>query len=296
MKTSPSTLLRLLAGLLSALCVLAVSQVAFAAEDLLVVVAQEVTTGEGASPSVSFWWGSPTPQWTAFDVALREAMRTEGTPMAEPRSASELSKIYRVPGLNDSSALAMASVFGRRRVLVGTVKYMPTAMSPVGLAGWRAVVDIRLVERGDDGPSIRHKLSFTRAWWGASSGDAQAALRSDVAEQVARSVAGGLQRKVGPVGVNSEEVLIGLRSAGKRAVVDTIMGRLKTFAGVTNVGIRWAAEGQIVLEVNPGEVDPEASVRQYASLLSAQEFEDFRLTAGGANEPSVIVFRVEERM
>ena len=140
-----------------------------AAEELLVVVTEEVvssTAPEEETPAATYWWSGSTPQWTATDVALQEAMRNEGSGFARPRNLSELSKIYRVAELSDSSALAMASVFGRRRVLVGRVRYAPTPLSPVGLSGWRGTVDLRLVERGEGGPTVRLKVDFRRARWG----------------------------------------------------------------------------------------------------------------------------------
>lgn len=293
MKNSVLSALRVVACLLCVGAALAVPSTATAAEDLLVIISEEVASAEGDT-AVEYWWASSAPQWTATDVALREAMRGEGTGFAEPRSLADLSRIYRVPKLSETSAVAMASVFDRRRVLAGSVTYAPTRVSPLGVKGWRASVDVRLLEGGDAGPVVRHEVSFTRARWGRGSDEALAMLRNDVAEQIARSVAGGLGRKIGPVGVDTEEVLFSLRSADTRANVEAIIARLETFAGVADVGYRWAAEGQIVLEVNPAEVDPEASIRQYAGLLVAEEFEDFRLTTVDGGDPKTIVFGVEE--
>jgi hypothetical protein len=295
MNTPLSDFVRRFLFLMAAACILAAPATAFADGGLLVVVAERVAGA--ADESVDFWWNNEaSPSWTATDVALREAMRAEGAGFAEPRSLSELSRIYRVPELSDASAAAMASVFGHRRVLVGTVVYEPASLSPVGLTGWRATVALRLLERSAEGTAIRQEVSFERAIWGREPEDALADLRGDVARQVARSVAGGLQRKVGPVGVDSEELLIALRSAKTRAYVDAVIDRLETFAGVSDVTFRWAAEGQIVLEVNPGELDPESSVRQYASLLMAEEFDGFRLASGEPTAPSVVVFSVEEQV
>lgn len=259
---------------------------AFAQDGLLTLVT------EVRDDTASFWWSAAAPAWTATDAALRSALEREGAGFANPVGAN-LSKIYRRPAPTDAGALAMASVFGHSRVLVGTITYSRTALSPVGLAGAEAAVDLRLVAASGGEPTTLAEIRTKRADWAHDETEAMAAVRSEVAELVARSVGVGLSRRVGPVGYQTGELLLGFRDLGGSARLDAIRTALLGFAGVTDVAVRWAAEGFVALEVNPGAADPVESIRQYAALLGNESFKDFRLVGVDAAFGEVVEFRVE---
>lgn len=269
------------------------ARVADAAENILVLATQVVA--DDAGEVQSFWWATgSTPQWTQTDEALKSAMVQEGAGFAEPSDLGSLSKIYRRPAPSDANALAMASVFGRSRVLVGTIRYEPTTLRPVGLVGWSATVDLRLLSSASTGQAVERRLKFSRAMWARSDEEVLTALREQIATAVGQVVAGGLKRKTGPVGVDSDELLIGVQTPGSRRAIDAVRAKLETLGGVTSARERWAAEGVVVLEVNPLEVDPEDSVRQYASLLGTEGVEGFTIQTTQSPWSNVVMFRLQE--
>lgn len=265
---------------------------AWASDGLLVLVTEETADETGVEQA--YWWSGAEPQWSATDLALRDAFAATGAGFAEPSDLSALSKIYRRPAPSDANAAAMATVFGRSRVLVGTVRYVPTELRPVGLVGWRAEVSVRVLERGERGAELRRTVELRRARWAPSDDEARAALRAEVAESLARAVAAGLERNAGPVGVNSDELLIGVAGPSTRAALNALRAKLATFAGVNAVVERWAAEGLIVFEVNPGVADPRASVQQYVSLLTTEGAGTFGVRPGQSTWPNVAVIHLEE--
>lgn len=284
-----TTLVPLLFGCL----VFALSANATADEGLLVLVTEETADDTGIDQA--FWWESgAAPAWSPTDLALREALKAVGAGFSEPANLSSLSKIYRKPAPSDTNATAMATVFGRTTVLVGTVRYRPTTLRPVGLVGWTAEVSVRLVDRAASGTQVLRAVTFDRARWASNDDEARASLRQDVASGISAAIAGGLTRNVGPVGLDSDELMVGIVAPSTRAALDAARTKLASFAGVTSVQERWAAEGVVVLEVNPGVVDPPESMRQYVSLLTSEGAGRFRVVPVESRWPSVIALRLEE--
>lgn len=260
---------------------LTIPQVA-TADGLFVLVTEVDETGEA-----SFWWQTANPQWTATDAALRTALEREGVGFAEPATDVKLSRIYRRPGATDANALAMASVFGHDRVLAGTIEFRPTALRPVGLTGWEAVAELRLLHAGATDGGL--PIVVTRATWASSDDEALQTLRDQMSDAVARSVVGELVKKRGPVGVESGEPVLGFRALGTTDRLEVIEQTLLGFAGVSSVGVAWATEGFIAIEINPLETDSAQSVRQYAALLAQSDL-GFTLEAVDASFPGTIEF------
>lgn len=264
---------------------------AFASADdgLLVLVTEVDAAGEP-----TFWWSSSTPAWTATDAQLRGALEREGAGFATPGTTANLSKIYRRPDPTDANALAMASVLGHDRVLVGTATVTRSALAPLGSVGVSVRLDVRLLTAGNGAPEVLNRFDLTRVSWALTQDEADEAARAEAAAALARALTGAISRSVGPVGIASTELRLGVRDAGTTGHLDAVRRALLGYAGVTDVGVSWASEGIVVLEVNPGVSDPSASVKQYASLLSREPFEDFGLVASASKFPETIEFRVVE--
>ena len=216
----------------------------------------------------------------------------EGVGFAEPSAEVNLSRIYRRAGATDANALAMASVFGHDRVLVGTVRFTPTDLRPVGMAGREAVAELRLLRAS--APADAVPVEVHRVAWAASDAEALASLRSQLGDAVARSVVGEFARRRGPVGVESGELVLGFRALGTTGRLETIERTLLQFAGIRSVAVAWATEGYIALEINPGEADAAQSVRQYAGLLVQSDLGEFALEAVDAVFPQTIEFTIRE--
>ena len=267
---------------------------ALADDGLLVVVTEEIADETGVEQA--FWWsGGERPAWSATDLLLKTELVARGPGFAEPLDLTSLSRVYRRPAPSDANAVAMASVFGHTRVIVGTVRLEPTRLRPVGLSGWRAVVDVRLVERGGSGTEVVYALKLDRVRWSASDEEAREAVRHEAARAIASGVGSRISRNVGPVGVASDELLIGVRAPSTRPAIDAVRAKLETFAGVTSVRERWAAEGIVVLEVNPGVADPRNSVLQYLSLLVTEGAGRWSVRAAESQWPNVAAIQVEEQ-
>lgn len=275
------------------LAAMAISPLAAADDGLLVLVTEETADDTGVEQS--YWWASgATPAWSPTDVALRDALRGSGAGFSEPGDISTLSKIYRRPTPTDVNATAMATVFGRTKVLVGTVRYRATALRPLGLVGWTAEVAVRLVDKGSSGAQVLRSVTLDRSRWAGSDDEARTALRADVATAIAAAVSGGLRRNTAPVGLDAQELMIGIVAPSSRAAIDGVRQKLQSLAGVTGVQESWAAEGIVVMEINPGTVDARESIQQYVALLTTEGAGRWRVSPVESSWSNVVTLRLEE--
>lgn len=262
---------------------------AAASEPLLALVTERHASGD------QFWWSAgDTPQWTTTDQALRTALDRTGVGFHAVESAGSLSKIYRTAQLSDANAIAVASVFGATRVLVGTISYTAASFEPLGNAGWSAEVSLRLLERGDGGAVVLKELAFRRARWAATPDEALTALRDEVATSVAGGAVLGMVRKVGPVGVPSDEPFVAVIAPSSRAAVDALRNKLQQLAGVETVVERWATEGVLALEVNPGKADSREAIMGYINIAISEGASQFRVLPTSTTISDVIAVRLEE--
>ena len=269
------------------------------ADDVLLVVTEQ--TAEVGSPNDSavdsYWWGSDTePMWTPTDIALRDALASHSIPTASVSSAAQLSRVYRRPLLTDSNAVAMASVFGASRVLIGVVRYEPTTLNPPGLPGWRAVVDCRLLNSRTS--EVLAEVRVRRARWAPNDDEALTSVRTDVTRAVAQSIGASLVAPATPtdVGFAHDELMLGIQAATTRPALDEVRQKLETIAGVTGVVVRWATQGMIVMEVNPGAADARASLEQVFSLLTTEGTPGYLVVpAGEPRFENVLLVRLDPR-
>lgn len=260
------------------------------ADELFVLVTERDIDGAQSS-----WWAEgATPQWTATDEALRAALQHTGVGFHAVGDLSSLSKIYRTASPTDANAMAMASIFGATRVLVGTVAYAPTTLQPLGLSGWTAEVSLRLIERGDRGPVLLKELAFHRARWSASPDEALAAVREEVATSVAGGAVVGLVRKVGPVGVPSEEPFVAVIGPSTRGAVEALRSKLGELAGVEGVIERWGSEGVVALEINPDKRDSRDAIAGYVNLVISEGTQGYRVVPASTTIQDVIAVQLEE--
>ena len=159
-----------------------------AAEPGLLVLVTEID--EAGAPS--FWWAGATPAWTTADAHLRDALEREGGGFAAPATIANLSKIYRRPDPSDANALAMASVLGHDRVLVGTATVSRSQLAPLGSVGVSVRLEARLVAAGNGAPEVVSRLDLTRVSWAQTEDEARkgahaaAARRQELLERRAR--------------------------------------------------------------------------------------------------------------
>lgn len=181
-----------------------------------------------------------------------------------------------------------------RRALVGTVTYERLApVAPLELTGWRARATVELVSTSGDAPEVIRTFTLERAAFDADSDAALQRGRQTIARALADLLARSLSRLGGPVGVDAGERLIGLRGAGSASIYREIVSNLKKLDSIRDVQVRWAAEGLIALEINPGSQDPDDRVAAAVRALRETEFEGFMLApVADATRPDLSSFTV----
>jgi hypothetical protein len=263
-------------GVLAGLVVMLWSVGAAAQEraGVLALVTEVVEQG-----STSYWWQDMAARrLSGTDEALRASLGQEGVRWEEPPKGASVSKIYRVAELSLANATALAGVLGMRgRVVVGRVRYMPLRPVVMASAGWRAEVEVELVEPGwrPGGKTVR--ITLERASYGDDAGSSLVGLKAEVGEAMGRLVAGWVKRGEGPVGVSVGERLLVLRGVQDGAALEAVLRALRGVEGVSEVQVRWSAQGMIALELNPQGVDKAELVEYAARVLIAQEQAEWRL-------------------
>jgi hypothetical protein len=266
------------------------------ARDVLLLITEKVALERGESPAVRYWWIEPdSPQWTESDERLRDEIAEAGVELVSLSGQQRISRIYRMPSLSLSNAATLGSLLGARRVIVGTISYQrQPGIDVLGLQRVDASAEVSLMsaESGESEPLQR--FTVEREAFAADPDEALERVRREASAALATVVASTLMRGAGPVGVHTDEQLIGLRNVDSARALEAIKTFLEGLDEVDAVGVRWAAEGLIALEINPGDTDSEATLEYVSRALTNQSFEDFAVsTRANTSSNSLIEFDVE---
>jgi hypothetical protein len=253
------------------------------ARDVLLLITEEVALEEGASTTVRYWWVQPDqPKWTESDAILRNALTQSGVDLVGLSSKVRISKIYRTPNLSLANAATLGSLVGAKRVLVGNITYeRKKGVGALGLERVAATADVSLVSAESGETSALSRFTVEREGFAGSADEALAQARQESTDALAALVSNTLMRGPGPVGVQAEEKFIGLRNAENALVLQKVKNFLEGLDQVESVGVRWASEGVVALEVNPGKKDAEDIIEYAIRALKNQSFEEFTLAARG---------------
>lgn len=267
--------------------------------DVVVLITEIVGEGiNGEEPEVGFWWSSSEmPRWTASDDVVLEALRRVGIEPMMPGEVN-ISRIYRRPALSTANAAQLGALIDGQRVLVGKVEYRRlSAVAPLGYRGVEATAEVELVPAGaSDGISLQ-RFTVTRVVYGHD---------EDVLLEQARQLAGAalgevmgrsLIRASGELGTADVGPLLTLRNVERAENLERIRQRLLEIDEVHRVVERWASEGVIALQVNPGTEDS-AAVADYAfRVLENHDFDEFRIQRSqNPSAENVVEFWVESRI
>lgn len=250
---------------------------------LLTEIADAGVVSEGQE--VSFWWsGGQRAQWTGTDEAVFSGLRRAGVEPLKP-SEINISRIYRRPDLAATNAAQLGGLLGGQQVLVGRVEYgVIPGIAPLNFDGIEARAEVELIAAGSsDGISLQ-RFTVERHFFGER-GDGRLfeEAQAELGEALGELMGYSLSRIGGTVGVESEKPLLGLRNLERAENLEILRRRLLEIEEVHSVVERWASEGIIALEINPGVDDGEVS--SYAiRVLENHHFDEFRLE----REPSQV--------
>lgn len=251
-----------------------------ASQDLLLLITEKVDgqlTGAQA-PTLHYWWEQASaPKWSASDTIIRQVLGQEQVGVLAPSDRVQISKIYRRPELSAGNAATLGELVGARKVLVGTISY--TLAEPVELLGLRRVsafAEIQLMP-AESGASPLQRFVVEREAFSPRGDEALEQAREALSQALGTLVAATIRRGSGPVGVQGEEGFIGLRNAENAGALEAIMEFLEGLDVVKQVSIRWASEGLIALEINPGTQDSADTIEYAIRALGSQSFEAFTL-------------------
>lgn len=244
---------------------------------LMTEVVEAGVTGE--QPVVSFWWSQAgEPQWTASDLALNEALQARGVGLVRAGEQS-ISRIYRRPALTTANAAQLGALLGGERVLVGQVTYRPMGpVWPLGVEGLEASAELELVAAGSvEGVSLQ-RFVITRHYYGEDAGLLLETARQEVGRALGEVAGRGLRRAAGPVGTVGGEALLAVRNASKASHLERVRERLLELDEVHSVIERWASEGIIALEINPGELTSPDIIDYVVRVLEGHSFDNFSIS------------------
>ncbi|TXD37866.1 hypothetical protein FRC98_09315 [Lujinxingia vulgaris] len=233
----------------------------------------------GDQPRVTFWWSEAgQPRWTPSDEAFNAALQARGVSLATSPQQS-ISRIYRRPALSTANAAQLGALLGGERVLVGQVTYR--AMGPVwplGVEGIEASAELELVAAGSvEGVSLQ-RFTVTRHYYGEDLGALLESARQEVGGALGDVAGRGLRRVAGPVGIATAEPLLAVRNAGKAGHLERVRERLLELDEVHAVVERWASEGIIALEINPGELTSPDVIEYAVRVLEGHSFDNFSIS------------------
>lgn len=266
-----------------------------------VVVLLTEIVGEGVDGSsadqVGFWWSSAdNPQWTKSDDAVFQGLREAGVGPMTPQKVN-ISRIYRRPGLSPANAAQLGGLLNVNRVLVGQIEYRPIkAVAPLGYHGVEVRAEVELVAAGStDGVSLQRFTVQRRVYGSASDAlleEARAITGAALGEVMGRS----LRRSGGEIGVQGGATLLAVRNVERAANLESLRSRLLAIEEVDRVVERWASEGIIALEINPGSNTPDDIAEYVFRVVENHEFDDFRIQRSERRtEHGVVEFWVEPR-
>ncbi|RAL23797.1 hypothetical protein DL240_06485 [Lujinxingia litoralis] len=247
----------------------------------VVLMTEVVEAGvAGEQPQVGFWWSQAgEAQWTDSDRALLRGLEAQGVELARMGDQS-ISRIYRRPALSPANAAQLGALLGGDRVLVGQITYRKLGpIWPLGLETLEANAELELVAAGStEGVSLQ-RFVVNRRYYGSDARELLAEARQQVGLALGEVAGRGLRRSAGPVGMASTEPLIAVRNATSAAHLERLRARLLELDGISAVVERWASEGIIALEINPGEVTSPDVVEYAVRVLEGHSFDDFAVSS-----------------
>lgn len=237
-------------------------------DSVSVLLTESVLEAEGAAPDVKYWWSRPdAPTFSETDELLRSQMLARGVEWTRD-AKTKISRVYLRPNLPNENAAVLGDLLGAGKVYTGTIEYerFDGALSSVG---WRARVNAQLVDartqRAVGKPILLERTIVSRR----AGDDVLARVREQVATDLARLLVRHLANSRGPVGFERyPERLIVLRRAGQGAAVERALDELVKLPEVEEAHVRWATQGFIAIEINPGKDDPDSIVEVAARSLA----------------------------
>ena len=252
------------------------------APKVLLLITEEVSQTPGAQATVSTWWASlPEPRFTPTDLAIARALEQEGVKVHQPGPEVRVSRVFLVPSLPVANAASLAKLLGAQYVFVGTVRHERTALrgfdAPVA---WDTLAQVRLVEAATQ-KEVLSPLLLRRLVFGQEAEGTLGQAQQQVAQALARMMKGGLGQLAGPVGIaRDQERFLVLRAVGQMSQVEAVRARLMGLGEIDEVAIRWASEGQIALEINPGKADDPTRIERAWRTLTQAPFDGFSVRPG----------------
>ncbi|MBA2661862.1 MAG: hypothetical protein H0U74_06175 [Bradymonadaceae bacterium] len=265
------------------------------AKGVLLLMTEEVEGQGGAKPAVNFWWSTPNaPSWTASDKVVIEALKSQGMEAVVVRDAN-ISRIYRTANISLANAATLGGLLGAERVIVGQIRYRTlAAVEPLNLVGVEAYAAVHLVAAGAADADSLKRFTVERQSFGADATSALEDVRGQTAQALGLLMGKTLIKGAGPVGVTSKERLIGLRNVESAQVLDAIKKFLVEIEVVEAVRERWASEGIIALEINPGALDGEDRIEYVLRVLENHSFDGFRVVRNsGQRSANLAEFFIE---
>ncbi|MFP4597195.1 MAG: hypothetical protein ACLFVJ_03025 [Persicimonas sp.] len=250
------------------------------AREVLLLITEEVVLEEGESPTEGYWWvDSASPEWTESDKRLRAGLTEAGVDLVGLSGNQRISKIYRMPSLSMANAATLGSLLGARRVIVGTISYQRhPGIGVLGLERVAASVDVSLVSAESGETTALQRFTLEREAFAAQPDDALDKARSETTDGLVAMLSSTLMRGPGPVGVSTDEPMIGLRNPENARALQTVINFLEDLDPVEAVVVRWASEGVLALEINPGKEDTEDTFEYVLRALNSESFEEFSLS------------------
>jgi hypothetical protein len=253
--------------------------------DVLFLITERVVDASGETEETRFWWSNPSaPEWTETDRRLTTALDERGIGFLSPEGETRISRIYRRPDLSTNNAAALASILGARRIVVGRVTYRRVrALTAAGLVGVDARASMKVIDVTASEPEVLRDYRLGRSVYVPSTGTSTSEssgldrARERLVPAMARLLDQTLSIVSGEVGVESDEPLLTFYGLERAAALDAIRRVIEELDPVESTGVRWAAEGVVALELNPGDASDTSLVRRAAEVLRDHSFEPLRL-------------------
>lgn len=222
-------------------------------------------TDDGAS----YWWQTPSdPQWTSFDETLRATLNREGVRTVDFSDPPRISRIYQRPDLSLQNAAALCSLLDVHRLLHGTVTVRAFSPGPAhGTTLAVARAELQFVDTGGRAPTVLQEVSIDRTATAPTVDVAVEKVQQRVgvaAGDIVGRITRGSNRRAG---FSREEPLVGIWGARKAATLERLRRKMEQADEVDAVARRWAAEGVVGFEVNPGQQDPARRIEYVARTI-----------------------------
>jgi hypothetical protein len=247
-------------------------------EEAVVSLLTETVRLADSDAQTGFWWQTPTaPSWTETDAMLRQRLEASNIRFFTPSGQSRISKIYRRPNLSLANASTLGELMGGDRLVVGHVVYEQAgSIGPLGVTHVKASVTLTMTRAGK-AADVGQTLELTRHAYGNQTDKALKDARSRLVAAMAEAIESSVSTGPGRVGWSAGERLIALRNVSRATVLEDIKTFLEGLEGISNVEVRWAGQGVIALEINPGADDKPDTIEYAIRALANQTFDEFSL-------------------